>query len=148
MPVAIAGRAVRGRLAAATLAVLTVLGAATVVAFSPTAAGAAAPPAGIAAAAPATVTTEDGRSIVVDAGTDIAATDATVKVTGSGYVGPFEDLFVAICLADGNAPVSLTNCIGGPIPGSGSLAWGLLLPRPGRLRRRSPNGAMAASLSP
>jgi hypothetical protein len=75
-----------------------------------------------------TLTTSDERTIYVDQTVDLPTSKATVKVHGVGFdPATPPTLQVAICLADGNAPVSLTNCLGGEIPGkNGTDEWGVV----------------------
>jgi hypothetical protein len=113
------------RRAAAALAAVAVAAAGLTVALDQNAAGAppvAQSPSAVAAAAPVT-TSAAGVSLTVDPAGGLTASGATLTVTGSGFKTA-DGLYVAICHADGKAPKSLADCVGGAIPTSNtSNSW-------------------------
>lgn len=107
--------------AAAVLAAALLIGtqqsatAAAVAEVAPTAAA-------VVGAAPAS-TSAAGVSLTVDPATGLSNAGSTLEVTGSGYKST-GGLYVAICHADGKAPASLEDCVGGAIPKSNpSSSW-------------------------
>jgi hypothetical protein len=54
------------------------------------------------------------RTLIVDPTTNLAASNATIKVAGTGF-DTDHGLYVAVCAGSGGAP-DLTKCIGGAIP--------------------------------
>jgi hypothetical protein len=76
-------------------------------------------------AAPTTVK-QGKRTVTVDPAAKIDATDAAITVTGTGFDNS-EDLWVAICQADGAAPKDMSACLGGPIPDeNATTSWGVV----------------------
>lgn len=81
----------------------------------------------VAAAAPVT-TSAGGVSLTVDPAGGLTAGGGSIKVTGSGFKTA-TGLYVAICHADGKAPASLADCVGGSVPTSNtSNSWGHVTP--------------------
>ena len=78
----------------------------------------------VAAAAPATTASPAGVSLTVNPASGLTPTGGTIQVIGSGFKTT-RGLYVAICRADGKAPGSLTDCVGGAIPDANtSTSWG------------------------
>ena len=70
------------------------------------------------AAAPTAVTTtaaSGGATLIVDPAAGLTPKGEQIKVSGTGFKTT-AGLYVAICHADGKAPASLRDCVGGPIP--------------------------------
>ena len=70
------------------------------------------------------VTTTAGKvTLTVDPASGLTSAGATLKVTGKGF-DTANGLYVAICHADGKAPASLRDCVGGAIPDSNTTtSW-------------------------
>lgn len=114
---------VRRRLAVA-LAATAVLAAGLLIVREQTAAAVAphlpaAARAAAAAPAPATTSNAGGAKLVVDPANGLPSTGGSLAVSGSGF-STTAGLYVAICHADGKAPASLKDCVGGAIPDSNS----------------------------
>jgi len=118
----------RARFAAAALALVTAGAAALFATLAP--AQAAAPdvtraPLAAGAEASTTVSSAGGtRTLIVDPTTNLAASNATIKVAGTGF-DTDHGLYVAVCAGSGGTP-DLTKCIGGAIPDANtdlSAAW-------------------------
>jgi len=78
----------------------------------------------VAAAAPATTASPAGVSLTVNPASGLTPTGGSIQVIGSGFKTT-RGLYVAICRADGKAPGSLTDCVGGAIPDANtSTSWG------------------------
>ena len=116
----------RRRAAAALAAVAVGAAALLITAQSGAAAAPVSPPApaAVPVAAAAPVTTTAGKvSLSVDPAGGLSTAGATLKVSGNGF-DPGTGLYVAICHADGKAPTSLKDCVGGAIPKSNtSRSW-------------------------
>ena len=113
------------RRAAAALAAVTAGAAALLITLQSGAAAAPAAPMQVPEAAQAApVTTSAGKvSLTVDPAGGLTTAGATLAVTGTGF-DPATGLYVAICHADGKAPASLQDCVGGAIPKSNtSRSW-------------------------
>ncbi|RIJ69796.1 hypothetical protein D1871_21305 [Nakamurella silvestris] len=116
----------RGRTAAGLLAVASIC-AALVVSSAvgdrvPTAT--AAPVAAVVAATPVTVVDGD-RSLTVDPASDLAAVNAPITVSGTGF-DTDHGLYLAVCKAGFKKSQDLSSCIGGSVPsqnGTTSWAW-------------------------
>src|SRR6478735_8987971 len=80
-------------------------------------------PLAAAAEASTTVSSAGGkRTLIVDPTSNLAASNATIKVAGSGF-DTDHGLYVAVCAGTGGAP-DLTKCIGGAIPdGNTTNGW-------------------------
>lgn len=72
------------------------------------------------AAAPVT-TTAGGVSLTVNPATGLSAAGGALEVTGRGFK-TVTGLYVAVCHADGKAPASLRDCVGGAIPTANTTA--------------------------
>jgi len=70
-------------------------------------------------AAPATTSNAGGAKLVVNPANGLPSTGGSLAVSGSGF-STTAGLYVAICHADGKAPASLKDCVGGAIPDSNS----------------------------
>ncbi|SDO29624.1 hypothetical protein SAMN04515671_0468 [Nakamurella panacisegetis] len=111
--------ALSARVAAALAAVAT-LAVGLLIGLNPSAQAAASPTAAV--AAPST-TSSGSATLTVDPASGLSATGGTIKVSGKGFKIT-DGLYVAICHADGKAPASLADCVGGAIPNSNtSLSW-------------------------
>ncbi|HET8590505.1 MAG TPA: hypothetical protein VFM01_12800 [Nakamurella sp.] len=150
-----AGRGARRLAAVGALVSALVLGAGVAVA-APSASGVPAVtgiPVGAHNAAPSapattatTVTTEDHTlTVTVSPYQDMPPSGAQITVTGTGY-DPANDLWIAVCQADGVAPMALINCVGGAIPDQNTTTgWGVVTgqgkpPYPGPVTARWKDG--------
>ncbi len=78
--------------------------------------------AGVAAAAP-TTTTKGAARLTVDPATGLSTAGGSIAVTGTGFKTS-GGLYVAVCAANGKAPASLADCVGGPVPDANtSRSW-------------------------
>ena len=99
------------------------LAVALLIGLNPTAQAVATPVAAV--AAPST-TTSGAASLTVDPASGLSAAGGTIKVSGKGFKTT-GGLYVAICHANGKAPASLADCVGGAIPNSNtSTSWAVV----------------------
>src|SRR6478752_659631 len=144
----------RARFAAAALALVTTGAAALFATLAP--AQAAAPavtrtPLALAAEASTTVSSAGGkRTLIVDPTTNLAASNATIKVAGSGF-DTDHGLYVAVCVGSGGAP-DLTKCVGGAIPDANPSKGWAHITKDGRgpggvLSSWQPGGSFAVTLA-
>lgn len=103
------------RRTAAALAAAAVGAAALLICLQSVAVAAPGSPGGSARAAAPVTTTAGKLTLTVDPAGGLTPAGATLKVTGRGF-STVTGIYVAICHADGKAPASLNDCVGGAIP--------------------------------
>ena len=111
------------RRSAAALAAVAVGAAALLIALQSGAAAAPAAPALVGDAATPVTTIAGKLSLTVDPAGGLTTAGATLKVAGRGF-DTATGIYLAICHADGKAPASLKDCVGGAIPGGNTTkSW-------------------------